>query len=264
MESSKSPSLTLFRGFPETGCYTWSPFVTKLEARLRFSGLPYSVEQGSVRLAPRGKIPYVALAESHNPSGGSTPQIIGDSTLITKTLVRSGLVADLDAGLPPTEKLNDLALKALLEDKLYFYQSYEKWIQNFYTMRGKILAGLPWPMQVLVGHLIHRKNTRTLQGQGTLTLSDDEIATFRHEIWESINAAVVAARSRSSDGNGPFWIWAGETPTEADAVLFGFVTSGLICYAAPETQQIIRSFPAVVDYARRIHDRYFPDYVLWE
>lgn len=98
-------------------------------------------------------------------------------------------------------------------------------------MRGKILAGLPWPLQFLVGHLIYRKNTRTLQGQGTLTFSDDEIAVFRQEIWGTLNAAVVNARSQSSDDEAPFWIWAGETPTEADAVLFGFITSGLICHA---------------------------------
>ncbi|KAI9035790.1 uncharacterized protein KD926_002894 [Aspergillus affinis] len=231
MESFKVPSVTLFRGFPETGCYTWSPFVTKLEARLRFSGVPYSVEQGSVRLAPRGKIPYVAVADSDDPSGGSTPRFIGDSTLITKTLMHGGVLADLDGHLPLTEKLNDLALKALLEDKLYFYQSHEKWIRNFYTMRGKILADLPWPLQVLVGHLIYRKSTRTLQGQGTLTFSDDEIAVFRLEIWENLNATAVAARSKSSNPEAPFWIWAGETPTEADAVLFGFITSGLVCYA---------------------------------
>ncbi|KAK1148872.1 hypothetical protein N8T08_008757 [Aspergillus melleus] len=264
MESSKAPSVTLFRGFPETGCYTWSPFVTKLEARLRFSGLPYSVEQGSVRVAPRGKIPYVAVADTHHASEGSTPRIIGDSTLITKSLMHDGVLADLDANLRPTEKLNDLALKALLEDKLYFYQSHEKWIRNFYTMRGKILADLPWPLQVLVGHLIYRKNTRTLQGQGTLTFADEEIAAFRQEVWENLHAAAVAARSKSNHPDAPFWIWAGEAPTEADAVLFGFIASGLVCYAAPETQRTIRSFPALVDYARRIHDRYFPDYALWE
>ena len=33
---------------------------------------------------------------------------------------------------------------------------------------------------------------------------------------------------------------------------------------APESRKVVNSFPAVVDYARRIHDRYFPDYVCWE
>ncbi|KAK9550928.1 hypothetical protein V6000_009959 [Aspergillus fumigatus] len=32
MATKSSPIITIFRGFPETGCYVWSPFVTKLEA----------------------------------------------------------------------------------------------------------------------------------------------------------------------------------------------------------------------------------------
>lgn len=31
----------------------------------------------------------------------------------------------------------------------------------------------------------------------------------------------------------------------------------------PETQRIVRGLPVVVEYAHRIHDRYFPDYELW-
>lgn len=33
---------------------------------------------------------------------------------------------------------------------------------------------------------------------------------------------------------------------------------------APESQRVVKSFPAVLEYARRIHDRYFPDFVSWE
>ena len=71
------------------------------------------------RRARIGKISYVIIAVSLDPS---TPQDIGDSTLITRTLVHGGLLVGLDVRLPPTEKLNDLAPKALLGDKLYFYQ----------------------------------------------------------------------------------------------------------------------------------------------
>lgn len=49
MEYSKSPALSLLRGYPETRCYTVSPFATRLEAHLRLAGLSYFVEQGSER-----------------------------------------------------------------------------------------------------------------------------------------------------------------------------------------------------------------------
>ncbi len=47
---------------------------------------------------------------------------MGDSTLIIKHLVDDGSMEDLNAKLDPVEKSYDLALRALLEDKLYWYQ----------------------------------------------------------------------------------------------------------------------------------------------
>jgi hypothetical protein len=39
--------IIVFRGFKDPGVHVWSPFVNKLEARLRFAGLSYRVEPGS-------------------------------------------------------------------------------------------------------------------------------------------------------------------------------------------------------------------------
>lgn len=38
----------------------------------------------------------------------------------------------------------------------------------------------------------------------------------------------------------------------------------IVLARGPESQKVVKSFPAVGDYARRIHDRYFPDYACWE
>lgn len=119
MSSSDSKlRFTLFRGFPGTGHYTWSPFVTKLEARMRFAGISYRTESGSPTTAPRGKIPYLSIESDDN----QPPQTISDSTLIIKGFVENGIVEDLHAQLNPAEKAQDLALRALLEDRLYFLQ----------------------------------------------------------------------------------------------------------------------------------------------
>ena len=34
-------------------------------------------------------------------------------------------------------------------------------------------------------------------------------------------------------------------------------------YRGPDSQKVVRDFPVVVEYARRIHERYFPDYEIW-
>lgn len=33
---------------------------------------------------------------------------------------------------------------------------------------------------------------------------------------------------------------------------------------APDTERIVRGFPIVVEYAKRIHDQYFSDYERWQ
>ncbi|CAI7645120.1 unnamed protein product [Penicillium pancosmium] len=256
--SNPAPVITVFRGFPEKGCYTWSPFVTKLEARLRFGAIFYSVEAGSPLKAPRGKLPYITLMHD------GQSQSIGDSSLIINLLIESGYLNDLNSQLSPVEKAHDISTRALLEDKLYFYQGQERWIENYYTMRAKILGGLPWPAQVIVGNLAYNKQVRTLRGQGTGTFSAEEITVFRANIWETLNALVSAAQAQYQGREGPFWLWGGKTPTEADATLFGFIVSALICEASPTTKKVVNSYPALVSYAGRIHDKYFPDYERWE
>ena len=108
-------ALVLFRGWEDRGCYVWSSFVTKLEFRLRLSNVSYIVKAGSPLTAPTGKIPYVDLGTDESPA------LLGDSTLIIKRLVELGQLEDLNEAVSSSDKVQDLALRALLEDRLYFY-----------------------------------------------------------------------------------------------------------------------------------------------
>jgi hypothetical protein len=45
---------------------------------------------------------------------------MSDSALITKALIKSGAITDLNAGLSPAQAATDFAIRALLEDKLYW------------------------------------------------------------------------------------------------------------------------------------------------
>lgn len=91
--------------------------MTKLEAHLRFGGLSYRTEVGSKFQAPRDKLPYISISTDN-----SAPITLSDSTLIAARLAEDGLLKDLNAKLSPANKAHDLAIRALLEDKLYFYQ----------------------------------------------------------------------------------------------------------------------------------------------
>ncbi|OOG00317.1 hypothetical protein ASPCADRAFT_36348, partial [Aspergillus carbonarius ITEM 5010] len=268
--------ITLYRGFPTPRIYTWSPFVTKLEARLRFSDIPYITQAGSIRAAPRGKIPYISIEtptgsdEKTTTTTTTTTTILSDSTLITRSFIEEGVLPDLNSHLSPKDRVLDIGIRGLLEERIYFLQSHEKWIDNYYAMRGHILSSMPWVVQVVVGQLIYRKQVSMLYGQGTMRYSEEERREFKREVWGEVNALLVEGKGRrredgdeDGDGDGPFWVLGGEGPSEADATLFGFVVGALICTACPETQGIVRGFPVVVEYARRIHERFFPEYEIW-
>ncbi|KAI0022462.1 hypothetical protein F4780DRAFT_173420 [Xylariomycetidae sp. FL0641] len=256
-EPSKSISkLTVYRGFDWPGRWTWSPFVGKLETRLRLAGVPYAVLSGSPRSAPTGKIPYADLGNG---------ETIGDSTFIIRRLVDEGVLPDLNAGLTAAQRTQDLALRALMEDKLYFYGVRERWQDNYVTMRSNVMAAIPYPIQVVVGLLAYNKISGALNGQGTGRLTRHEVATLHQEGWEAIGAQLSEARLQAPTKNSdaPFWLLGGKQPTEADATLMGFIASAMVCTAAPEAGRIVRSIPVLVDYCERIHDRYFSDYEKW-
>lgn len=226
--------ITLFRGFPVTNDYVWSPFVVKLEARLRHAGVAYALAVGSPRTAPRGKIPYVSLPTGTGDDGGAT---IGDSTLIIRALTTTGdgndgegVLPDLNARLTPAQRAQDLALRALLEEKLYFYNGRERWVENYAAMREGVLAAVPWPLRGLVGWMARGATVRTLHGQGTGRLEGEEVDGFRGEIWEGLEALLGEVRT-GVKGEGPFWVLGGEEATEADMCLFGFIVSALMCDA---------------------------------
>jgi hypothetical protein len=261
--NSQAQRKIIVHGANKPGQYTWSPFVTKLEFRLRLSNLPYQHGTGSPFSAPKGKIPYIEF-----PSEGAPPEFLGDTTLITKELVTRKLLPDLNAHLSTAQAAHDLAIRALLEDKLFLYNARERWVDNFYTMRDYAMAGVPFPLRTIFGYMAYRGNVRKLQDQGTGRFSDQEVRGFRRDVWEAVNGLLEDSQRKVGEGSGSgncFWVLGGSEPTEADAAMFGFAVSALTADAAPESRQLVSSeMSAVMEYATRIHNRYFPDYHIWK
>ncbi|KAK8013819.1 hypothetical protein PG990_007115 [Apiospora arundinis] len=236
------PVITVHRGWKDTGKHVWSPFVIKLEARLRFGHVAYRTAGGSPKTAPRGKIPYVefspssSLSQLQQVANAGDDDAMGDSGLITKALTERGILPDLNARLSKEDRAKDLAIRAMLEDRLCFYHAWERWINNYYTMRDHIFSAMPYPVRVVVGLLAFRGISATLHGQGTGRFTAEEIAAFRLEIWEAVDALLTASRDQArargkANSEDPFWVLGGQDATDADATVFGFVVSVLICTA---------------------------------
>lgn len=117
--------ITLYRGFPAKKAFSPSAFVSKLETRLRLGGVPFHVDAagGTPMNGPRGKIPYVAVAERNAETNDvAPPTLLGDSGLIARELIDMGVLEDLNASLSAEQKARDLALRGLLEDRLYWFE----------------------------------------------------------------------------------------------------------------------------------------------
>ena len=130
-----SAEITVFRGWLNRGQYVWSPFVTKLEARLRFGGIKYTIEAGSPRTALKGKIPYV----EYRQHSGAPALYMGDSALIARAFTEEGLLGDLGAALSPEKKALDMSVRALLEDKLVFYHVRVRCYSNLCCLQSILL-----------------------------------------------------------------------------------------------------------------------------
>ncbi len=100
-------------------------------------------------------------------------------------------------------------------------------------MRGHVLEALSYPAQILIGPFIYRKLMMTLDGQGTGRFSPEEIAAFRLQIWENVDALLKSSKANSQvkDRKMSFWLLGGDTPSEADMALYGFIISVLISTA---------------------------------
>ncbi|KAJ9608478.1 hypothetical protein H2200_007466 [Cladophialophora chaetospira] len=260
--ASSQPKSTLYRGSPDHGGFGGSPFSTKLEFRFRHAKLPYNVAAGSPKTGPKGKVPYVDLSVFQTSDASAGPSLMGDSTFIIQHLLASHRLPDLNEDLSDEQRLNDLALRALLEEKLYFYLMRERWLDNYYTQRDTALYAIPYPIRIFVGLLVHRTVTSTLHGQGVGRLTGEEVRGLETEIWQTLES-VLEQRMRKATPQKVFWALGGKQPTEADATLFGFIVSVLATETAPESKKMVKKFPCVSEYAKRIHRQYFPDYEMW-
>lgn len=259
MDLKTQQRIALYRGADLPNQYTWSQFVTKLEFRCRLSGLKYICEIGFPPSGPKGKIPY---AEVTLP--GQSSVWLADSTLIAKDFVQKGLISDLNANRTAIEKGHDLAIRALMEDKLAFYDTHERWVKNYYVMRDHAMGKLPYPARIVAGALAYRGIVQRLHEQGTGRFSDAEISAFTREVWQAING-LLRASAKDVEKDECFWVLGGREPSEADTTVFGFVVANLVSDSAPWSRQLLKTeFHMTVEYARRIHQKYFPDYQIWD
>mmetsp|Transcript_22485 Transcript_22485/g.46662 ORF Transcript_22485/g.46662 Transcript_22485/m.46662 type:complete len:220 (-) Transcript_22485:198-857(-) len=179
--------------------------------------------------------------------------IMGDSTLIVNGLVRTDPgTFDLDDHLTPEQVAIGIAFKTMLEESMYFYGTYVRWVTSQFdeVTVPTYFADIPLPPP-FKGMLIKRirgKMIRDVKGHGVALLDDAEVvAKFRMEL-----GAV-------SDYLGSKKYFMGDKVSSFDATVFGFVA--LFAQGEWEHEIIVaaRNCKNLMAYVERMKREFWPE-----
>jgi glutathione S-transferase len=231
--------ITLYTFGPAFGLPDPSPFVTKVELLLKMAGLSYRTKIGSLRHAPKGKLPYIDDEGTR----------IADSTFIRFHLEQK-YGFDFDAGLSPGERGAAWAFEKLCEEHLYWGLVAERWMNdaNFRAGPLQFFERVPAPARLAVVAVIRRQVRKTLRAQGLGRHSDAERATLMARDVGGIAAFL---------GEKPYLM--GEKPCGADATLLAFI-AGILCGVfTSATRADAGRHPNLTAYRDRLMRQYYPE-----
>lgn len=231
--------LTLYTFGPGFGLPDPSPFVMKADMLLKLSGLDYRKAHGSLKSAPKGKLPYL----------DDDGEIIADSTFI-RWHIEQKYGIDFDQHLSARDKGIAWAIEKLLEDNLYWVLVEARWMNaaNFAKGPARVFSNIPVPIRKFIVAVVLRKIRRNLYGQGTGRHTPQQIAAIAAKGIESL-AAIL--------GDKPYLM--GDQPCGADATAFAF-TAHLLCplFDTP-SRESAAARPNLVAYADRMMKTYYPE-----
>ncbi len=216
-----------------------SPFCVKLELWLRLAGIDYTVEEKIMPTsAPKKKIPYIV--ENDAP--------MGDSNLIMEHLSRMRGV-DLDQGLSDVERAQDRALWAMLDERLYWYIVFDRWLGEGWPQVERAFFGRMLPVvRPLMARFARRAVRRQLWEQGTGRHTEAEVSRMAHADIGTLATLV---------GEGPYIH--GDTVRTIDAVAYAYAVNLTRIDLDTAMTRAARTHANLVAYVERITDTYFSD-----
>ncbi|MBP0620413.1 glutathione S-transferase C-terminal domain-containing protein [Cupriavidus consociatus] len=232
--------ITLYTFGPAFGLPDASPFVTKAEMLLKLAGLPYHARPGSLRRAPKGKLPYL----------DDMGRIVADSTMIRWHIEKTYHI-DFDAGLSPAERGIAWAAEKLMEDHLYWAVARVRWLDqaNFDKGPAQFFRGVPAPVRGLAERLVRYKVRKTLWGQGLGRHSEEELVALASKGVASI-----------ADILGDKRYLMGDKPCGADATLFAFAGSLLCPTFDTPIRTAAEGHANLVAYMDRMRAEFYPGF----
>lgn len=232
--------IKLYRFGPVFGVPDPSPFVMKVDAWLRMSGIAFEHVSGisGLRKAPKGKLPYI----------DDNGTVVADSHLIIEHL-RKQYGSRLDEGWSGEQRAVATLVGKSLDEHLYWCLVYSRWVKNdtWPLIKQNFFGGLPFPLRQLVPMVARSKVKRALHLQGFGRHSDEEVLAMTTEMFEAL-----------SDLLGDNHYLQGERPSTLDATAFAFLCEFILSDIRNAFSTQACSFENLVRYCERIRDEYYP------
>jgi glutathione S-transferase len=217
-----------------------SPFCAKLETYLRIAAVPHTTAPADMRVAPKGKVPYVRFDDR---------TLMGDSQLVIERLEAAAGDQALDAGLSAHDRAIGHAVRRMLEEGFYFVAVYLRWHEDegYEVLTPEFKKMLPAPLRMIMP-LIRRSVRKTLHKQGTSRHGREDVV--------AMGIADLAALAELL-GDRPFLL--GDQPRTVDATVFAFLEGVLGFPRDTEVQARARSHLNLVAYRQRVRERWYKD-----
>eukprot|EP01083_Nonionella_stella_P012380 35141_1 len=189
---------------------TASPFITRMEAYLKYNKIDYAFDDSlSVILKPMHKIPWITFQGQHT----------ADTQVVIQHVLDPAFNIDNDSHLDSAQRAVSVAFRLALDKQMYWYEMYRRYLDPDHLHHYFQSVFYQHPAADAYKGTFGSLISNQLQQQGTGRYDGDTVYLMMKELIDGIVAYI---------GDKPFFF--GDTITSIDLVCYGHLTSA---YALP-------------------------------
>lgn len=216
-----------------------SPFVVKVDAFLRFSGLPYEyvANVNALRSAPKKKLPIIK----------DEGQVVADSYFIVEYLKEKYRLT-IDDGLTPAQLGQAHLMCKSLEENFYWCLVYSRWMDDatWALVKQTLFGKMPAPLKLFVPAMIRKGVRKDLYAHGIGRHSDKEVLQIFEHSLQSLSQIL---------NTQPYFF--GNKATTFDATAYGLLASFILADIDNAFNRQARTYANLVEYCQRIQNQFY-------
>ncbi|WP_163836289.1 glutathione S-transferase family protein [Spartinivicinus ruber] len=216
-----------------------SPFVLKVDAYLRMSGIKYETVSSMANLqkAPKGKLPFIE----------DDGKVVGDSYFIIEYLAEK-YQSKLDQWLSDEQRAIAHLVAKSLDENFYWCIVYSRWMcdDTWPIIKKAFFNSMLFPVKQVMPTILRNGVKKSLEKQGLGRHSNDEIKKIFSHSLQSLSVML---------GEKPYFL--GDKPCSLDASAYAFLAECILVEIDNDFNKQARSFENLVSYCKRIQGEFY-------